>query len=58
MKYKLILFDGICNLCNSSVDFVITRDKKNKFKFASLQSNIGQKLLKKFNLPTDDFNIL
>ncbi len=53
---NIILFDGVCNLCNSSVQFVIKRDKKAKFKFASLQSESGQALLKKFNLPTNDFN--
>lgn len=52
----IILFDGVCNLCNSSVQFVIKRDKKSIFKFASLQSESGQALLKKFDLPADDFN--
>lgn len=42
---KVILFDGICNLCNSWVQFVIEKDKKNQFVFASLQSEIGQKIL-------------
>ncbi|MGS2739585.1 thiol-disulfide oxidoreductase DCC family protein [Sinomicrobium sp. M5D2P17] len=42
---KIILFDGVCNLCNSSVQFVIKRDKKDVFRFASLQSEAGQKLL-------------
>lgn len=35
---KIILFDGVCNLCNGAVNFVIKRDKKNVFKFATLQS--------------------
>ncbi len=52
----IILFDGFCNLCNGAVQFVIKRDKKNCFTFASLQSDEGQKLLKKFDLPTTDFN--
>jgi predicted DCC family thiol-disulfide oxidoreductase YuxK len=38
----VILFDGICNLCNSSVQFVITHNSKGNFKFAALQSSIGQ----------------
>ncbi|MGS2761317.1 thiol-disulfide oxidoreductase DCC family protein [Sinomicrobium sp. M5D2P9] len=42
---KIILFDGVCNLCNRSVQFVIKRDKKDIFRFASLQSSLGQKLL-------------
>ncbi|WP_417443788.1 thiol-disulfide oxidoreductase DCC family protein [Joostella sp.] len=43
---KIILFDGVCNLCNSSVQFVIKRDKKDIFRFASLQSEVGQRMLK------------
>ena len=43
---KIILFDGVCNLCNSSVQYVIKQDKKDIFRFASLQSEIGQKILK------------
>ena len=43
---KIILFDGVCNLCNSSVRYVIKHDKKDLFRFASLQSDIGQKILK------------
>lgn len=48
----IILFDGICNLCNSSVQFVIRHDKKEQFKFASLQSVAGQSLLHKGNFAT------
>jgi predicted DCC family thiol-disulfide oxidoreductase YuxK len=43
---KIILFDGVCNLCNNSVQFVIERDTDNVFKFAALQSEIGQQLAK------------
>jgi len=42
----LVLFDGVCNLCHNSVQFILKRDKKARFKFASLQSELGQKLLK------------
>ncbi len=52
----ILLFDGVCNLCNSIVQFTIKRDPKGKFKFASLQSERGQSLLKQFGLPTDDFD--
>jgi predicted DCC family thiol-disulfide oxidoreductase YuxK len=55
-KKKIILFDGICNLCNSSVQFIIRRDKKKKFLFASLQGKTGQELLQRFQLPADHFN--
>lgn len=41
----VILFDGVCNLCTASVQFVIRHDKKDIFKFASLQSAYGEKIL-------------
>ena len=47
---KIILFDGLCNLCNSSVQFLIKRDSKDIFRFVSLQSELGKELLSK--LPT------
>ncbi|MCM3567775.1 thiol-disulfide oxidoreductase DCC family protein [Neobacillus mesonae] len=47
---RIILFDGICNLCNRSVQFIIKRDPHGCFKFASLQGETGQKLLKKHGL--------
>ena len=43
---KIILFDGVCNLCNSSVQYVIKRDKNDVFRFVALQSELGQKILK------------
>lgn len=49
---KIILFDGVCNLCNGAVTYIIKRDKKNVFKFAALQSEIGQQLISKFNIDT------
>lgn len=49
---QLILFDGVCNLCNSSVQFVIKRDKKDKFRYAALQSEIGLEIINKFNIDT------
>jgi predicted DCC family thiol-disulfide oxidoreductase YuxK len=53
-----IFFDGYCNLCNGAVMFVIKRDKKNLFQFASLQSELGQIVLKENNLPNNNFNTL
>ena len=44
----VILFDGVCNLCNGFVRFVVERDRKGYFKFASLQSEKGRELLKQF----------
>jgi predicted DCC family thiol-disulfide oxidoreductase YuxK len=46
----IILFDGICNFCNSSVQFIIKRDPKGYFKFASLQSETGQQLLQQYGI--------
>jgi predicted DCC family thiol-disulfide oxidoreductase YuxK len=46
----IILFDGVCNFCNSSVQFIIKRDPTGYFKFASLQSETGQRLLKKYGV--------
>lgn len=43
---KIILFDGVCNLCDSSVQYVIKHDKKDIFRFVALQSDLGQKILK------------
>ena len=51
-KHNIILFDGVCNLCNGAVAFIIKRDKKSVFKFAALQSEIGAKLIAKFNIDT------
>lgn len=55
-QHPIILFDGVCNLCNGSVQFVLKRDRGGYFKYASLQSESGQELLKKYGLPTDDYN--
>lgn len=48
---RIILFDGECNFCDSSVQFIIKRDPKRLFQFASLQSDIGKELLKKHHAP-------
>jgi predicted DCC family thiol-disulfide oxidoreductase YuxK len=47
---KIILVDGECNLCNGFVQFVAKRDRKLKFYFASLQSHVGQELLRKYDV--------
>jgi len=50
-NYKqVILFDGVCNLCNSAVTFIIKRDGRDVFRFASLQSKLGIALLQKFDI--------
>jgi predicted DCC family thiol-disulfide oxidoreductase YuxK len=43
---KIILFDGVCNLCDSAVQFVIQHDKKDVFRFVAIQSELGEQILK------------
>lgn len=50
----IVLFDGVCNFCNASVNFIIERDRKGILKFAPLQSEAGQKFLTEFNLDSPD----
>ena len=52
----VILFDGVCNFCNSAVNFVIKRDKKSLFKFAPLQTDEAKKILRPYNLPQQEMN--
>ena len=47
---KIILFDGICNLCNSSVQYIIKKDQKDQFRFVSIQSDLGQQILQYIGL--------
>jgi predicted DCC family thiol-disulfide oxidoreductase YuxK len=42
---KIILFDGVCNLCDNVVQFIIKRDKKDIFRFVALQSELGQEII-------------
>ena len=56
MDKPIVLFDGVCNLCNSAVQFIIRHDKKNIFMFTSLQSDAGQKLLAQYNFPLGELN--
>ncbi len=53
---KVVLFDGVCNLCNSSIQFIIENDPNKVFKFASLQSSFGQEILRENNLSTNSFD--
>jgi len=55
-KTHILLFDGVCNLCNGVVQFTIKRDTNKKIKFAALQSETGQALLESFGLPTNDLD--
>lgn len=49
----ILLFDGDCNVCNASVDFVIARDPQARFRFASLQSDVAARLLEQAGAPAD-----
>jgi len=49
-EHPIILFDGVCNLCASSVQFIIRNDPKQHFRFASQQSDIGKELLTKYHI--------
>lgn len=50
---RIILFDGVCNFCDASVQFIIKRDPANHFLFTSLQSEKGLELTKKYAIPED-----
>ena len=47
---QLILFDGVCNLCEASVQYVIKHDKNDVFRYTALESDVGQQILRKFNI--------
>ncbi|WP_138004515.1 thiol-disulfide oxidoreductase DCC family protein [Halalkalirubrum salinum] len=51
--YPIVLFDGVCNLCTGFVQFLIPRDPEGQFKFASLQSDVGEQLLAEHDLDTE-----
>lgn len=53
-QQHIILFDGVCNFCNSTVNFVIKRNTKSNILFAPMQMEAGQKLLIQNHLPLDD----
>ena len=50
VKESVVLFDGVCNLCNGTVNFIIDRDPTGKLRFASLQSDFGQKVSSDYGL--------
>lgn len=56
MQNPVIFFDGYCNLCNSSVQFVIERDPKDIFRFASLQSDYAKEKLLPFHISEANLN--
>ena len=54
----MVLFDGVCNLCNGTVAFVAARDPRGRFRFAALQSAIGRDFLAAAGLPVDELETL
>jgi predicted DCC family thiol-disulfide oxidoreductase YuxK len=48
--HPVLLFDGVCNLCNGSVQFILRRDPRARFRFASLQSAVGQRYLEELGV--------
>jgi predicted DCC family thiol-disulfide oxidoreductase YuxK len=55
---SIILFDGVCNFCNSTVNFIIRHDPNGYFKFAALQSEAGEKLLKEYRIDATKLDTL
>lgn len=51
-----VLFDGVCNLCNGTVQFIIRNDRRGRFRFAALQSEAGRELLLQYQLPEKALN--
>ena len=56
MGPPIVLFDGVCNLCNGSVQFLLKRDPEGRFRFASLQSDAGRSLLAEHGLAVDSLS--
>lgn len=55
---RVVLFDGVCNLCNSTIQFIIKRDVNNEFLFSSLQSEYGRQFLRKNNLSEKEYSTI
>lgn len=58
VKHPLILFDGICNLCNKTVDFIISHDQKKQFRFVALQSDAGKKVIEKYAISPETDSVI
>lgn len=58
MQKPVIFFDGVCNLCNSSVQFVIAHDKKDQFRFTPLQGDYAKEMLPEFNTDQQKLNTI
>ena len=49
----IIFYDGVCNLCNGLVQFILRKDSQRKFRLVAIQSQVGKDLLKRFNITGD-----
>jgi predicted DCC family thiol-disulfide oxidoreductase YuxK len=52
----IVLYDGVCGFCDRSVQFIISHDRRARFRFAALQSDAGRALLRKYGLPTEELD--
>jgi predicted DCC family thiol-disulfide oxidoreductase YuxK len=58
LSEPIVLFDGVCKFCNAGVNFIIDHDRTGTVRFAALQSDAGQRLLRRFGLRTTNFDTL
>jgi predicted DCC family thiol-disulfide oxidoreductase YuxK len=54
----VVIFDGVCNFCNATVNFVVANDPREEFLFAANQSPAGQEILTRFGMPTEEVSTL
>ncbi|WP_167605628.1 thiol-disulfide oxidoreductase DCC family protein [Maribellus sediminis] len=57
-RLPIILFDGVCNLCNAAINFILKRDKRKQFRYISLQSDEGVKLVKSYQIPEETDSVI
>lgn len=55
---SIIIFDGVCNLCNGTVNFLLKHDRKKQFVFTALQSTTGRKLMADYKINTDNDSVI
>jgi predicted DCC family thiol-disulfide oxidoreductase YuxK len=57
-KQPVILFDGFCNLCNGTVNFLLKKDRKKQFSFVPLQSDEGKIYIREYQIPADTDSVI
>ncbi|PPK87942.1 putative DCC family thiol-disulfide oxidoreductase YuxK [Neolewinella xylanilytica] len=55
-SHPILFFDGVCNLCNGAVQFILKHDRRGELRFASLQSDIAEELLPRYGIDPKDLN--